>query len=408
MLNKISRIALLAITIFVTAIVYPDFYKTSFKRNLNYKSLNYSEVLNDFLIVGTSKDPIYDRAGNVYSVADYEKLIPLSSFRQLMSKGMMPDSLKGVELTFDNIVSSSYEHRIPLRDNEREYGLLPLAHGSSEEYGYKHQGDFMRIGKEGIEFVVSSTNSVDEEKSGLFDDALRNLSYSPPAKRMWGNVVPGGDKYNGVFFTDQNDNFFQVKYFDNKPVCRRIELPYEMEIVKVFNLVRQGVIAYVFNDRDEIFIVDDNRNMTKIPADGFSYKECWNIDLSGNLFYNYISFKREGFEKMIVLDKEYSYIDSYILVGEEYAHTTRGKVEAFMYPFKIEPYTYKNGFDFNFVMPGKYSFLLVNVLLASLVFCLKRRKGHVINKWHNILDIVLVCLFGVYAFTGIMIFKTKE
>ena len=71
MISKISRIALIAITIFVTAILYPQFYKTSFRRNVTLKSLNYSEVLDDFLIVGTSKEPIYDRKGNVYSVALY-------------------------------------------------------------------------------------------------------------------------------------------------------------------------------------------------------------------------------------------------------------------------------------------------------------------------------------------------
>ena len=43
---------MILLTVFIASIVLPDFYKTSFKRNVKYVSLNYSEVTKQFVIWG--------------------------------------------------------------------------------------------------------------------------------------------------------------------------------------------------------------------------------------------------------------------------------------------------------------------------------------------------------------------
>ena len=49
------------LTVFIASIVIPDFYRTSFKRNVKYVSLNYSEVTNQFVIWGLKGGKLLDR-----------------------------------------------------------------------------------------------------------------------------------------------------------------------------------------------------------------------------------------------------------------------------------------------------------------------------------------------------------
>lgn len=408
MIKKVSRLALITITIFVTAIILPEFYKTSFKRNTKYQTLNYSEVIEDFLIVGSAKEPIYDTKGNSYSVDEYQELIPLSSFMILMNKGLMPDSLKGVSMNFDSLASNSYDYRIQLRNYERYYGLIPLAQGSSVDYGNKQGNDFMRVNNTGINFVDATSNKVNVEKSNLFHNSLKELSYAPPAKKLWGSVLAGSENYNGVFFSDSKDNLFQVKYFDGEPICYKIELPEKMEIKKVYNFMRDGYIACLFNNQDQIFLLDENRKLLMLPIEGFNYDSSFLVEISGNLLYNFLSFKNEGYEKMVVMDKNFSFLDSYELNTEVYSQTKAGKVESFLYPFKIETYTYKNGFSFEPVFSYTWNFLLLNLLLAFFVYYYKNTRGAKTTNSFNIINITLVLIFGIYAFVGMAIFSTND
>ena len=54
---------MILLTVFIASIVLPDFYKTSFKRNVKYVSLNYSEVTKQFVIWGLKDGVLLDTLG---------------------------------------------------------------------------------------------------------------------------------------------------------------------------------------------------------------------------------------------------------------------------------------------------------------------------------------------------------
>ena len=108
MTAKVVRIIMVLLTVFIGSIVIPDFYRTSFKRNVKYVSLNYSEVTKQFVIWGLKKDRLLDTLGNEYSRQEYERMVPFSSMAQLMKRGEFPDTVDGVPVTPQLVAANSY------------------------------------------------------------------------------------------------------------------------------------------------------------------------------------------------------------------------------------------------------------------------------------------------------------
>ena len=100
MTAKVVRIIMILLTVFIASIVLPDFYKTSFKRNVKYVSLNYSEVTKQFVIWGLKDGVLLDTLGNEYSRQEYERMVPFSSMPQLLKRNEFPDTVAGVEKVF--------------------------------------------------------------------------------------------------------------------------------------------------------------------------------------------------------------------------------------------------------------------------------------------------------------------
>ena len=95
MTAKVVRIIMILLTVFIASIVLPDFYKTSFRRNVKYVSLNYSEVTKQFVIWGLKDGVLLDTLGNEYSRQEYERMVPFSSMPQLLKRNEFPDTVAG-------------------------------------------------------------------------------------------------------------------------------------------------------------------------------------------------------------------------------------------------------------------------------------------------------------------------
>ena len=102
---------MILLTVFIASIVLPDFYKTSFKRNVKYVSLNYSEVTKQFVIWGLKDGVLLDTLGNEYSRQEYERMVPFSSMPQLLKRNEFPDTVAGVPVTPQLVAENNYRHR---------------------------------------------------------------------------------------------------------------------------------------------------------------------------------------------------------------------------------------------------------------------------------------------------------
>lgn len=409
MTAKVVRIIMVLLTVFIGSIVIPDFYRTSFKRNVKYVSLNYSEVTKQFVIWGLKKDRLLDTLGNEYSRQEYERMVPFSSMAQLMKRGEFPDTVDGVPVTPQLVAANSYRHIVNLTERGRYYAMTPLVHGGTDRVGYIYTNDMMRVNRNGIEFYNCETNRVDEEKSALFDKELRELGYCPPAKKLYGQSSTGRNRDDGLFFVDSKDQLFQVRYRAYKPVCRKIDLPDGIKLRRVeCEPDHPEVVAYLFGDNNGVYILTVDDRVLKLELDDFDYDSFKVFDVMGNLFYHMVSIQKDGFEKLYIFDRDYKLVDKYGIHSDVYEKSGAGMAEGFLFPFVTTTFSYINGYYISTEGQPFVKFIWLNLVLAGVLLWMKRRKGLDVKNVFNVIDVLLVAVFGIFGFVGVLIYPIRK
>lgn len=410
MVARISRIVMVLLTIFLASIALPDFYRRSFKRNTQTVRLNYSEVLDKFLILGKKPGYVLDEDGKEYPMSQYENLVPLSAMRALQKRGEFPDSLKGVALEPAVIEKENYSHYIYLSDQGRYFGLMPLATGDPTMARLYNTNDMLRVNRNGIEFYNCEYNEVDREKSALFDAEFRRLGYLPPAKKLYGQF--GASKYrdDGIFFVDSNDKLFRIRSYENRPHgCEQVVLPEGMVIRKMEGYAdHPEVVAYIMGTKGEFLILTVDNELIPIDLDDFRFDTYQQLSIYGDMFYRMFSLRRDGAEKLFVFDKQYNLIGKYAVESDIYSRSLTGKIERAVFPFITTTFSYMWGYRIDSQWSPFAYFIWINLVLAAWMFLLKRRHGLNTKNFFNITDIVMIAAFGVYGFLAVMIYPVRK
>ena len=400
---------MILLTVFIASIVLPDFYKTSFRRNVKYVSLNYSEVTKQFVIWGLKDGVLLDTLGNEYSRQEYERMVPFSSMPQLLKRNEFPDTVAGVPVTPQLVAENNYRHIVNLTERGRYYAMSPLVHGGTDRVGYIYTNDMMRVNRNGIEFYNCEDGRVDKEKSALFDQELRKLGYCPPAKKIYGRSATGYKRDDGLFFIDSKDQLFQVRYHAYKPDCRKIELPDQIKLRRVeWEPDHPEVVAYLFGDNNGVYILTVDNQIIKLDLDEFNYDQFKVFDVMGNLFYHMISIQKDGYEKLYVFDRNYKLLDKYGVHSDVYEESAAGVVEGFLFPFVTSTYSYINGYYISSEGQPFVKFIWLNLVLAGVLLYIKRRKGLNVKNPFHIIDLFMVVAFGVFGFISVLIYPIRK
>lgn len=409
MTAKVVRIIMILLTVFIASIVLPDFYKTSFRRNVKYVSLNYSEVTKQFVIWGLKDGVLLDTLGNEYSRQEYERMVPFSSMPQLLKRNEFPDTVAGVPVTPQLVAENNYRHIVNLTERGRYYAMSPLVHGGTDRIGYIYTNDMMRVNRNGIEFYNCEDGRVDKEKSALFDQELRKLGYCPPAKKLYGRSATGYKRDDGLFFVDSKDQLFQVRYHAYKPDCRKIELPDQIKLRRVeCEPDHPEVVAYLFGDNNGVYILTVDNQIIKLDLDEFNYDQFKVFDVMGNLFYHMISIQKDGYEKLYIFDRDYKLLDKYGVHSDVYEESAAGVVEGFLFPFVTSTYSYINGYYISSEGQPFVKFIWLNLVLAGVLLYIKRRKGLNVKNPFHIIDLFMVVAFGVFGFISVLIYPIRK
>ena len=136
----------------------------------------YSFVIGDFALMGQEEGKgtvRRDAAGNIYSEAAFDSILPMFYFRQLMSDERFPDTINGIAVTPKIVQTENFNFRsVPTDINAPSIGLYPLLESMSGRVDLKMPDDVFRITSQGIEFIDMASNSVNAEKSLLFTEAM--------------------------------------------------------------------------------------------------------------------------------------------------------------------------------------------------------------------------------------------
>lgn len=215
----------------------------------------YSPLLGDFISFERVDDKQIvrrDPAGNTYTQEQADSLLPFFYMRQLVADGRFPGEVCGVKVTPHDVQRTSFTYRISPADlNAPAAGLYPLLESLSGRVDLTMSDDVFRITGRGIEFVRMESNTLDEEKSRRFTEALSRKGFRFPARRVAGNPTTRKEYDEGYLLLDADSRLFHLKQQCGRPYVRAVELP--------AGVVPEHLFLTEFRDRSILGFVVDTR-----------------------------------------------------------------------------------------------------------------------------------------------------
>jgi hypothetical protein len=408
---KLSRYLIVLSIILVASVIFPEFYSMTFSHSFSSPHVYYSPVKKIFVKTVSYKREIkrLDSKGNEYTREEFERLTPLFSYRQLLYRNEMPDSIDGIPIDIslmrlNNIFitikpTDVYRYTIPLN---------PLIESEPGRPDLQMPDDFFRI-TDKIEFIQCYSNKVKVKLSKLFNDALVNCGFNFPAKKFFGNPSTRKPFDEGFFIVDNNNNLFHMKRVKNKPYVKKVILPegIKIEFIKVMEMNLKEFYGIVITEDNRLFLLMyDGYKFVELPSKGFDRKKM-KLVFMGNQFYRIISFFAKNSVATFVTDRNYKLIAENMEKWKTDEDFTVGKIADFIFPFKLEfTDVYNKYVNFNFTFSNS-SFWIINLLfLFLLLFYFKRkRKNFTVSQS---VDLIIVLLTGFYGFIAVLLIKDDD
>ncbi len=408
---RFSRLILILLIVFVSSIVIPKYYWLIFVKSNKPPLIFYSSVKKDFLI-GLSESKRYirkDTEGNILSRKEFERLTPLFSFRQLIYRGEMPDSLDGIKLDYKDLRTNYiYLNLRPSDIYHYQIDLYPLIESKPDGPELAMPAEFFRI-KDKIEFINCETNKINEKLSERFNRALVKAGFSFPAQKYFGNPTTMKSFDDGYFIIDSKGKMFHLKRVHNKPFVKEIPLPEDVQVeymlVKELDL-REFHGILITKDNRAFIVSMNNYKLIPIPIEGYD-KTRMQLKLMGNIKCRIFTIIDKDSLMAFVTDRNYKLIDTYKYKWLSNKERVPGKILSVVTPFTLKMTTKDNGFyNFYFSFNGVYAFLFNILLVALTFFLLKKYKGREFKS--QILDLVIVLLTGLYGFIGVLLIRDES
>lgn len=410
MLIKFSRIFYLLLIVFITSIFIPKYYWMKFEKNIKAPAVFYSPVIDQFLIRKLTNMEKFcaDPKGNVYTREDFERLMPLLNYRQLVVENKLPDSLHGEPLILEKIRLNNFSLRIYPGDIDfNQIQLFPMFESRSGRVRLEMPDDYFRI-SERMEFIDCATNSVDQKKSLCFTTYLNAKHFTFPAKMIAGNPTTKKAFDEGYFVVDAKNNLFHLKMIKGKPFCVNTNIPADLDIayMKIMEMPLKEFYGYIFSKSGDVYLISyNNYKLIKLPLKGYEFdKDIFAI--SADQFYRTISLISSNKIRTVVTDREYNIKDLYEESWKDNSESRAGVAAAYIFPFSLKINDINSSLS-NFYL--KFSGLrsIVGMVIFTLLsyIILLKRKISLKKGWF---DLVLVLFTGIYGFIAILLVKNVD
>ena len=403
---KFSRYILVFTAIIVASIALPSLYWTIFEKVPKSPQVYYSCMLDDFVIVeGTSRT---DTKGQSYDNDEYERILPFMFFRQLISDGEMPDTIKGVALEPSAIGrASSFFRYTPKKLHAPQPSLYPMLESKSGKINLSMPDDYFRINKR-MEFIDAKSNKINEEKSSLFTAALSEKGFVFPARIIAGIPTNRKSCDEGYFITDAQGTLFQVKMVKGNPAVVAIEMPEKLDIayIEAVDVKSKEFYCYVFTRNQGIYVViEEAYDLQRLPVDGFD-PETMAFKMNSDIFNKCITISGENWFKSVAVNDMYETVGTYEKRWEGLFERTEGKAFASLFPFEIKTKDTNSSYVNLFVsMSPGFRWVIANIVCLLILIFVIRKRG--CNIKSNATDLLIVALTGVFGLISVLIFPNK-
>jgi hypothetical protein len=393
------------ILVFATLIglwLIPAFVKKAAFSPDNYPFVYYSSVLKELGIIDykDKKVPLSDLEGHKYTVEQFDSLMPLLNYRQLMADGRLPDSIGGYAVTPPLLRSKSVVFRYhPTDAQSPETGLYVMFESMPKRVGLEMPEDVFRM-KSRIEFIDMATNTVNQAKSNLFQLALEKEGFQFPAKGVWGNPNPRKPYDEGYFCLDNAGKLFHLKMVNGRPFVRDTHAGDSLRIAH-FSMYEAGdkrFYGFLFSEEGDSYIIENNEGkytLSKLDVPSLALDKG-QLYVMGNLLYWTVSITTPAGRTYYGLEAE-----SLKRIAEYKVDRTENnwdKAAKWLFPYYL---SFEDEND-NFVLPhiqwtGIAGFALHIVLAFVAGIFLYRSRGK------RIFGFVYTLLTGIAGFVALLL-----
>jgi len=335
----------------------------------------YSCVIHDFTSLDRTDNnelTFIDRNGNVHS----DEVQPLFYGRVLNNKGMLPDTLNGRPVTLALIDSMNVTFSARPSDfNKKDIPVCLFMESVPVRMELQDPEDAFVIRKDGIVLYDITQNTLEEEKTKAFSNALASEGFVFPVVKYSGNPSHHKSYDEGYLLIDSAGNLFQMKQVDGEPFARRFTQAdgINVKYVCITELSSKAILGWFTDDSDNMYFLHPNGQVVRTEVKYNPSKES--LLGVGDLFYYTIKTSDDDGEHFYALDADdFSLVDT---MDRPYEFEDEFNLCEYIFPCRLyftsskEEWVRPHFTDFSWIG------LIVDLIAAGFVIFLRRRhKSH--------------------------------
>lgn len=406
-----SMIVLFAL---LMSIALPSYYKKIFGKRIQYMSIEYSPIDEDFIKFTLTKDKniLYSNIDNTktYTYEEYKQKLPFTYYYDLITNDKFPEKFIAYGQNIQAIKSEKSFLRLRTSSiAAKRVQLFPLIESKPKGSSLKYPKDLFRLSQKGISFIKSEQLKIDINKSKEYNDILLSLGATFPLKRAFGNPSLMKPFDEGYFITDAKDRLFHVKRVQNKAQINSVAT----------NGIKFKYISNIENNRKEYYgialdvnnnlylLMYDNYEFVKLPIDDYDYKQD-SLEMTTTPINRIITFSRiDPKTKQKVIKHYVTNLDYELVKSNEYRYSVeRSKlyeqIRSILFGFELsisDVQTYYANFKINNI--SKIAFIISIIL--SLLYIIYMKLRNELSKEH-IVQAILIAIGGLYSILALMLF----
>ena len=400
---KLLRWLLIILTTLLLSFLLPQLVKMASESASRYDFTYYSSVIRQFSFIRMDKRDIVreDAEGRAYTEEEFDSIVPLFYYRQMLSDGRMPDSIHSVPVSIDRIKKGAFYFRIKPREvNRPQIALYPMFESMSNRVKLEVPDDMFRCADK-LEFIDVVTNEVNQEKSKRFHQAMERAGFRFPAQ--WVSGIPSALKSydEGYFILDADGDVFHLKQVNGKPFVTNTNIGDKVNVLhfKMIEVPDRRFYGFLFDDQQNMYMVETaSYNLCPLPFSFDLHSE--NMMMMANMLYWTINITSAEGKRTIALNSQT--LEQVDEVFQRAGSDTWDQISQWIIPFRIETAHVNSAYVYAKVILSSPLSLILSVLLA-LVWAFLNRKRRDGTPYLTGIGWVLVT--GLFGFISLFFYR---
>jgi len=397
---KITKPLIAFLLALVLAWGLPALFKLGFEESNRVPFCYYSTPYNKFFYMDVSgKDLVYkDQDEKIYTEEEFDQALPMFFYRQLVSDGRMPDSIKGVPIEPKQIgIHQFYFRYKPKEKNRPAIPLYSLLESMSGRVNLSMPDDIFTF-RNGITFMDVQQNAIKVNKTAQFQEALKAEGFQGKPLIVAGNPTTQKPYDEGYFLVSEDHQLFHLKMVNGRPFVRNCHIPENIkpQYIQVTEYPARAFYGFMIDKQEQLYLIGPEYKLQKVPSGSFN-PETDNLLIMGSMFYwNMRIYGADHTEYIALNADDLQVVDTLEFRSEISGFAT---YDQWIFPIQLKLTSYYDEYVKPRFQSASYKAFLLNMLLVLIaLFMGKRRKKNmsILLPWTGAIIIGGIFLFIPY------------